>query len=315
MAGRIGDLIFQLAGQKDPRDALVAAMAGGDTPGTPVAVGATPGAVGTVPPAAPGMAPGAPPAPDQTPEIYKSPPQLIQLYSDLMKREDLNKGIDRGIGLIGASLAQDQNKNSILATMSDASSNGNDVGGFVNNLLSMRAANTAAATKAAQRASVPAIAKQLGIDDQTALFLFDSGRLDQVVAEAQKPDNQLIQDPDTGQYHIVDKKTGKLSEGIGNPKKREIELIDNPVTGGKTAVYKDTKEPVGSGDVPGAGNTELQKNYNAAMRGLTPDDPGYMTLQEFADKSKNGGQRYLQVGNGKVFDTEERSSSLTPTIR
>lgn len=338
MTGQIGDLIMKMMGQQDPRDALVAAMAGGGTPGAPEAAGSTPSAGGTAPGTA---APGAPPPPDQTPEAYKSPPQLMELYSELLKRNDINAGINRGVGLIGASLAQEKNRASILDAYGVGSggetTSMSDPSALVNNMLSMRANQTAAATKAAQRAAVPAIAKQLGIDDQTALFLFDSGKLDSVVAEAQKPDNQLVTDPATGQYHVVNKKTGEMGPGIGGEKPKEMEIVtdeatgrkfvvdkntkqpiggedlvsgnrkteyvENPTTGGKDLVYSDTKELVPDGrSLPGAGNTADQKDYNAAMRGLTPDDPGYM---DFAAWQKAGkGERFVPVGNGKVFDKQ-----------
>jgi hypothetical protein len=88
--------------------------------------------------------------------------------------------------------------------------------------------------------------------------------------------------------------------------------VDNPTTGGKDLVYSDTKEPVGANNIPGAGNTELQKNYNAAMRGLTPSDPGYMTLQEFSDAQKSSKGGFLSVGNGKVFDTSTGKFIMDP---
>lgn len=341
MAGQIGDLIMQMMGKQDPRDALMAALAGGGTPGAPVAAGATPDAGGTDPGTAAPAAPGAAPPPDQTPEAYKSPPQLMQLYSDLLKRQDINAGINRGVGLIGASLAQEKNRAGILDAFGVGSGGEmtgmSDPSALVNNMLAMRANQTAAATKAAQRASVPAIAKQLGIPDETALFLFDSGKLDQVVAEAQKPDNQIIQDAATGQSHIVNKKTGEIGPALDGAKPHELaietdqntgekytvdkvtgkrvgdplntgvrktEYIEEPLTGTKKLVYSDTKEPVPDAEVlPGGGNTELQKNWNAAMRGIAPGDPGYMTLQQFSEAAKKSGGGFLSVGNGKVFDT------------
>lgn len=337
MVGQIGDMLMQMLGKPDPREALVQAIAGqAGTPSTPQAVGDTQGGVGT------GAGTGAPPQP----AVYQSPPQLVQLYSDLLKRDEINQSLNRGIGLIGASLAHPENRNAILRAYGD--SGAEDAGGLVNNLLALRANQTAAATKAAQRASVPAIAKQLGIDDQTALYLFDSGKLDQVVAEAQKPDNQIIQDAATGQSHIVNKKTGEIGPALGGAKPRDTEIvtdgntgqktliykdtgkpvtedplvkgtrkteyIEEPLTGTKRLVYSDTKEPVpDAAALPGGGNTELQKNWNAAMRGLTPGDPGYMSLTEFEKAQKNSnGQRFLQVGNGKVFDTQEQKFVADP---
>lgn len=335
MAGQIGDLIFQMMGQKDPRDELIAAMAGGGTPGMPQAAGSTPSAGGM----APGTAgPGAPvPPPDQTPEAYKSPPQLIQLYSDLLKRQDLNAGINRGIGLIGASLAHDENKNSILATMSDADYNGsNNPTGLVNNLLALRANQTTAATKAAQRASLPSIAEKYGLDLPTAQYLFDTGKLDEVIANAAKPDNQIVTDPNTGQSHIVNKTTGEIGPALGPAKERELEIvkdentgkqivvdkvtkepiagrapisegvrkteyIKDPVSGAETLVYSDDKTPVPDRDrIQGSGNTTDQQNYNAAMRGLPAEKQipfNDWLSQQNVQKNKNVGADGVDYGD------------------
>lgn len=292
---QLGDLIFQLMGKPDPRQELLAAVGGGGTPATPQAAGDTSSAAA----GGPGTAgPGAPP---QQPQVYQSPPQLVDLYAQLIDRSERNMSINRGIGLIGASLAQEQNRPAILrAFMGDS---GPDPTTLLSNVMSLQKNAIATQSRATQLAALPEIAAKYGLDINTAKYLYDTGKLDEVIAEASKPDNQLIQDPKTGQYHVVDKKTGALGPGIGNEKDREIEIVDdpntgekftvykdtkervggkplvagqrkteyieNPVTGAKQLVYSDTKEPVPNGNnLPGAGNTTDQQNYNAAMRGL-----------------------------------------------
>lgn len=297
MAGSIYDLLASALGQPDPRQELVQAMAGGaSTPGTPQPADPTQAAGGT------GAGTTAPPQP----QVYQSPPQLVQLYSDLLKRSDMSTSFDRGLGLIGASLAHPENRDSILRAFGGDSNA--EPTSLVNNLLALRANQTAATTKAAQRAALPAIASKYGLDIATAQYLFDTGKLDSVIAEAEKPDNQIVTDPNTGQSHIVDKKTGTIGPALGPAKEREVEIItdpntnkqvavdkvtkqpignqpdnlsagvrkteyiDDPTTGSKILVYSDTKEPVPDGaKLQGSGNTEDQKNYNAAMRGLPAD--------------------------------------------
>lgn len=286
----IGDYLLNMMGRTDPRATLAQAVAGG-----PPAAASTPAPAGT----APGM--GAPTTPGTRPgeirrgtdgqnyqyaettgmagasgpqgwirvneaETYKSPNELMNLYMQLQDRQERSAQINRGIGLMGASLAHPENRAGILATFNGGGGSGAP-GNMINSLIDFQTKSAALSQKAAQRGSVPAIASQYGLDPTTALYLFDTGKLDSVIAELEKPDRQIVQDAKTGQSYIIDKSTGlPIGDPIGQPKDREIELVDDDVTGGKVAVYKDTKERVGKNDLPGAGNTEFEKNYQNALR-------------------------------------------------
>lgn len=247
----IGDLIFQLMGQQDPRTALLQAAQGGAQPQ------ATPPAAGT---GAPAAAPSQPPQP----QAYQSPPQVMELYMNLMKRQEQNRQIDRGIGLIGSSLAFEENRPGIMAAfMGD--SGGADPASLVNTMLEFQSKQGAMAQKAAQRATVPSIAAKYGLDVATAQYLFDTGKLDSVIAEAEKPDNQIVNNPD-GTFNIVDKKSGSVGEVFGTPKPRDIEIVTDD-NGNKFSVYKDTGERVGDKNiVQGSGSTDDIKEWNEAGR-------------------------------------------------
>lgn len=261
----IGDLIFKMLGRPDPREQLAAAMAGGggSAPGTPQPAGGTSSGAGTPPGTA------TPAAPVEAP-VYQSPQDLYGLYSKLLDRQEQNDAINRGIGLIGISLAQPQNKSAIASAFLGGS-NASDPSGLINNLMQFRTQQASFAQKEADRARLPAIAKQFGLDENTVQYLFDTGQLDNVLQEAMKPDNQIVTDAN-GQFAIVDKKSGKVGPTFGPKKPQEVELVDDGL-GGKIAVDKNTKQRVGGGsiDIEGHGNTEQQKNWEAAMLGLPPE--------------------------------------------
>lgn len=340
MVGQIGDLIFQLMGKQDPQDALVAAMADGGTPGAPQGAGSTPAAVGTG---------GGAPVPDQTPAVYKSPPELMTLYSDLLKRQEINSSVDRGVGLIGASLAQPENRRGILS-MFNGTPQGDNPTGLVNNLLTMRAQQNTASQLAARRATLPAIAEKYGLDLATATYLFDTGKLDSVIAEAEKPNNEIVQDPTTGQHYLVDKTNGSVSAPFGVPKKREIELVtdentgekfpvykdtkervgteptvkgvrktewvEDPLTGSKVLVYADTKQRVPDGAVlPGGGNTADQKDYTRAMEGKNPGDPGYMEFSEWQKEQANLKTPKTTINTGEEGGPMEKELAKNSAVR
>lgn len=244
MAGTLGELIMQLSGHPDPRQALYASMAQG--------MDATQQPTGT--PAAPGTDPATGgPAPTPQPQAYQSPPDLAKLYTDLIQYDEAAQGFNRGIGLIMSGLSgRDENRTSIYNAFqgggggSDTLVGGNNGGGGlggIGGIIKLQNDIMAMKQQAATRAALPAIAKKYGLDLETATYLFNSGQLDTVISEAEKEHNQIVQGPD-GRSYLVDKTTGKVSEPLTPEKEREIELVDDPVTGQKIAVDKITKVPV-----------------------------------------------------------------------
>lgn len=263
----VGDLLFKMMGRPDPM-AQLQAVAGGSPP----APAGTPAVQGTDPATAP---------PAQPPEAaaYRSPSQLVDLYIQLMDRQQRNAQIDRGIGLMGASLAHPENRAGILATFGGrGGGGGGNPGDVFSSLMDFQAKQAAASQKAQQRASVPAIASQYGLDTTTALYLFDMGKLDSIIAELEKPNNEVIKGGD-GKDYLVDRNTGLLTDlGVPAPK-RKIIVQDGP-NGSKVAVYEDDLTKVEGRDPlvpedPYSGDTELSENWkrnneDRKNRGLPP---------------------------------------------
>jgi hypothetical protein len=149
--------------------------------------------------------------------------------------------------------------------------------------------------QAAIRATLPAIAKRYGLDLDTAAYLYETGKLDSVISEAEKPDRQIVTNDD-GTSAIVNLTTGEVGQPFGKPKPREIELVDDPTTGGKIAVYKDTKERVGKNDIAGAGNTETEQLWNATNRDRAAHNLPPLSLEEFNIQSKRAGSGAANLG-------------------
>lgn len=263
MAG-IGDMLFSLMGKEDPKMALMKQVMGaGAVQPQPVAAPQPVAGGGTGTAAAGAGATTTPAAPPQ-PAAYTSPPQLMDLYAQLMERQRKSDLIDRGVGLLASSFAQPENKAAILqATGAGSGGSGqDDPMSFLKGVMDFQANNQALAQKAAMRAAIPAIAKENGIDVATAQYLFDTGKLDSVIQDIRKPDSQVVQQPD-GTYIVVDKRTGKVGDPFGAAKPREIEVTTDD-RGNKFAVYKDTGERVGSENiVNGQGASDDEKLWRA----------------------------------------------------
>ncbi|QIG66094.1 hypothetical protein PQB35_gp38 [Ochrobactrum phage vB_OspP_OH] len=262
MAGSIGDMIFNLMGREDPRSKLLAAASAPPTGGTYAQPAATP--AGTD-------------APQQQPvaQAYQSPPDLAKLYTEVLDRERSNQMIDRGIGLIGASLAFPENRPGIMAAFGGGGGSGTgSAASMLEQVMNVQKTNQAIQQMAATRAALPSIAQRYGLDMATAQYLLNSGKLDSVIAEAEKPNKQIVSNAD-GTSSIVDLTTGVIGEAFGPKKPRDIEIV-TAQDGTKFAVYKDTGQRVGTDNiVEGEGSTddirELNRtNKERAEKGLPP---------------------------------------------
>ena len=263
MAG-FGDVILSMMGNEDPRMALLQQQLGASTPGTQQAPGSTsagaPGAAGTT-------TPQQPPQQPPQPEVYQSPNELVQLYTDLQNRQRRSGMIDNGIGLIASAFAQPQNRAGIRqALMSGGSTSGagaNDPMKFIGQIMTMQQQREAIADRAKRREGVASIAETHGLDVATAEFLFDNDQLDEVLSALSKPDNQIVQQED-GTHVIVNKTTGNIGQPFGPAKKRDIEIRTDD-RGNQFAIYKDTGQRVGDENlVEGQGATNSEREWRLA---------------------------------------------------
>lgn len=224
MAG-LGESILSLMGRKDPRAELAAALAqGGGTLATPQGGVATPEAAPVGPgmpaPAAPASPPLVAPREGPTPVALQSPPDLSALYMKILERNRKAGLIDSGLGLIAAGSAQPENKAGILAAQGITSAGGgggDGSGDMFSTIASINKMQTDQATKAALLAMVPSIAKQYGMDIQTATYLAQTGELQNVIKELEKPNRELQAGGD-GRLMLVDKTDNTLLGTFGEPK-------------------------------------------------------------------------------------------------
>lgn len=290
MARSIGDFIFGMMGKEDPRDALLAATAPQQA-STPAGGGAyAAGADQQGGTAAPQLAPQA--------TAYQSPPDLVSLYAKVMDREGANRMIDRGVGLIGASLAQEQNRASILNAFgvgsAGASHSAQSAGGLFDTIANMNKQRATLESQAAQRAALPMIAQRYGLDMATAQYLMDTGKLEDVIKDAEKPNRQTYTNPD-GTTGVVDLNTAApAGASFGGTKPRATKLVTDD-NGNQFMIYEDDGTRVSEANViEGAGATndikELNRaNEERAAKGLAP-----IPMEEWV-KTKGGSSAGKQV--------------------
>lgn len=152
----------------------------------------------------------------ENPDGLKSPPDLAGLYMNLLKFNNKAANFDRGLGLIGSAVSQDGNRESTMSAFTGENAPNASAGmdGIANSILDFNKQKIAATQRAAQMASLPAIAERYGLSMATARYLMDTGKLDSVIAEAEKP-NRELKELANGQVALIDKNTGSQAGVFG----------------------------------------------------------------------------------------------------
>lgn len=213
----IGASVLSLMGRKDPREALLQSIlagqggGGAQYAGTQAGAGATTGAD----PQAEGA--GAQPQVAEQTEAFKSPPDLSALYQDILKYNTKESNINRGFGLIGSAVSQDGNREATMQSFLGDRPEGDRVGlkELGTMAMELNKADIAKKQMAARLASLPAIAKKYGLDLETAQYLLQTGELDKVIAEKEKPVNLTAETLANGQIAPFDPRAGTLGEATG----------------------------------------------------------------------------------------------------
>jgi hypothetical protein len=170
------DLLAAAAGHPDPADQIAARL--GQLPGQPGSPQGPQPLAGAVPPAGPpagqGGGPGASgpsPQPQQQqqqpqPTAYQTPPDLGQMFVQLMQREQADQGFNRGLGMLAAGFAQPRDRAAMVEAMSGQG--GQDAGALMGNLMKLQQYNIEQQQMAVFRKAVPGMLEKAGIDQSYA---------------------------------------------------------------------------------------------------------------------------------------------------
>jgi hypothetical protein len=237
-------------GKEDPREKLIAAIVGGGATGAPAAGGGAGGApyagggagaggTGAPAPAAPGGAPAGPTG-------FESPPDFAALYKDLAQYASKTQSIDRGFGLIGSSISQDGNREATLNSFTGG--NGSNIGvpdpgAMASTAMELQKASIARQQRAAMLASLPMIARKYGLDLETAKMLYEQGKLEEVIAEREKPNSEIVKAED-GTNILIDRTSGD-QRGVYGGKKDTTKVIPGP-NGSNVLFDEEADQVIGS---------------------------------------------------------------------
>lgn len=281
----VGARLLDLTGSGDPREKLLSAILGASGAATPPASGGAGGAQyaggGAGAGGATAPAPAAPAGAPAGPTGFESPPDFANIYAEMLKYQSKAQSIDRGFGLIGSAISQDGNREATLSAFTGGNGSGvgvPDPSAIASTAMELQKANIARQQRAAMLASLPMIARKYGLDLETAKMLYEQGKLEEVIAEREKPNVELVTSAD-GTIIAVDK-TKSQQTGTFGGKKDMTEVIDGP-NGSKVLFDNESDQVLGNVTPRDASNDYLEyTDYVNNEAKLNPDKPP-MSFQEF----------------------------------
>lgn len=203
---------------------------------------------GPTPPARP-VIPGSepPPAPEPPPvaESYKSPPDLVAMYTKLMEQSQRTAAFQRGATMIAAGLSPYQDtRDSLLATVGKGGAGAGTGGITMEQMINLQKLQQEQTDRAARAEQLPALGEKYGLDPATLDYLNRTDALDEVIQELSKPHTQVVDTPRSGKI-LINTIDGSTIKTLSPSEPRETEFIDAG-GGNHILVDKATKVPVGS---------------------------------------------------------------------
>jgi len=195
----IGDLLFGLMGRPNPGFQLASSMLGGGSSGSgPMAQAAMANAMsqgsqnqpalqGQGSPGGSGVPFGGPDGNQQPPQAppqpmaYTTPPDLGQMYLQLMQRSQANQMINTGLGLMAYGASHSMDRGRILDAMQSQSAGTPDPNATLEGLGNIYKMQMQVNMQRAALQNLPAIGSKYGLDPATSFLLYSTGGLDKLI--------------------------------------------------------------------------------------------------------------------------------------
>jgi len=305
----IAELIAALQAGQDPSTAIPGAFAAAPTG---VAEGAIPHLQSgsfPFPPAAPAeppapqaqaQAPTAPPGPPvgvpspvtnpqppgTVPTVTQSPPDLANMYIELMKQNQNARSLDSGLSLIAAGLSPYQASRTALIGLAGQEEKGK-MGLSAADIINFQKQNTEMQQRALRQKLLPALAKEHRLTPETIAALEASGKLDEVLQNFATKGLTHVKDDATGDTIFFNRHGEEVTRAKGGLKPTDDQReLDKYNAGRPPEQQLDMKQWLSTVKraEPAATDLALRDTINAERKakGLEP-----ITTEEFLTKYKH----------------------------
>ena len=167
-----------------------------------------------------------PSTPSTTPAALKSPPDLTNMYIELMKKNQNAAALDSGLTLMAAGLSNSQATRSALINM--ASGGGGKGAGGVSSadLINLQKQDQENQNRLLRQSMLGGLMKEYKLSPETAQYLEASGKLDEVIKH-KNTQNLLEVTHGDGSKAFYNHATGQKIVDI-SPPKQETQVVEGP---------------------------------------------------------------------------------------
>jgi hypothetical protein len=177
---------------------------------------------------------------DQSPKATQSPPDLANMYIELMRKNQNAAQLDSGLTTIAAGFSKYPETRAALLNQA-----GHHAGGMslsAQDLIAFDKQRTEAQNMLIRKAAMPALMKQYNMSPAQIQTLEAGGKLDDVIQHYSTENLSQVKD-ESGQTMLIAPRSGKVIATIGSEKEDPTEYVNGP--NGQELRNKRTGERVG----------------------------------------------------------------------
>jgi hypothetical protein len=219
-----------------------------------------------------------PQSPADAPRATQSPPDLANMYVELMRKNQNAQQLDSGLTLMAAGLS---NSPATRAALISASGGGGHSGMSLSgaDIVNMQKLQTEQQNQLVRQAAKAGLMKRYGLDAPTVDYLDSTGKLDDVISHKNTQNLVQVTHPD-GTMTFNDPQSGQEVTKISGQKTRPTQVVTDQNTGKQTLIYSDTGDPVKElvGETKPTA-TELVKDDNTGEQKLIEKETGKVIQQ------------------------------------
>ena len=229
------------------------------------------------------------------PTITQSPPDLANMYVELMKKNQNAQALDSGMTLIAAGLTRNQDTRNALIQQSAGGKGAGGMSLSASDMINFQKAQQEQQNALIRRQALPALMKQYGWSPAQAAALEAGGKLDEVLQNYATANLVQVTDAATGQTHMANGRTGKIITTIGGEKPEETQFVAGPQ--GQELRSKVSGEKVGAS--VGLSPTEMKQQFDEFNAVMVSQGKPPMTPAEFFKMKQQPG---VTVNTAKTAD-------------
>jgi hypothetical protein len=239
----------------------------------------------------------------QTPQAYQSPPDLANMYIELMKKNQNAQQLDSGMNLIAAGLSNSPaNRAALISASGQHGSGGMSLS--ASDMINFQKQAEAQKQQLIMQQAIPALIKQYKLTPAQAQALVASGQMGDVLKHYSTENLGSAVDAASGKHILFNQRTGQQIATLGGEKEDPSSWHDGP--NGPELRNDLTGDRIGGAGI-GIKATDTKRQFDEFNKSLVDNGKPPMNEMEFLKMAHPGAaQTHVNVSpSGAVFEKPE----------